>query len=125
MIKFSQNKLKAEFENLDVRLIHIACALAGALEYEFSKDLVITSVFRTDLNSTHGHWRAFDARVKPKWGKAIYTDKELEFIKAFCSHYLYGNDKKTLFIHDAGSGLHLHVQVPSGDTIILTKVNNA
>ena len=122
MIKFKRKKFRSEFEDLDVRLIHIAFALAGVVEYEFGKDLVITSVKRTDTNSTHGHRRALDFRVSTAMGK-YFTDEEVEFMKVFCSYYRYGNSRPTLYVHEnrMGQGNHGHLQTNSADTLILSK----
>ena len=122
MIIFKRKKFRSEFENLDTRLIHIAFSLSAVMEYEFGKDLVITSVFRSETNSTHKHYRAFDFRISQKFS-THFNEEEINFMKAYCSHYLYGGNKPTLYVHQnrLGGGKHGHVQVNSSDTLILTK----
>ena len=122
MIVFKLKKFRAEFEDLDIRLVHIAFALACAVEYEFNKDLVITSVLRTDPNSTHFYKRALDFRISQ--GKSEhFTEEEVDYMKVFCSYYMYGNSKPTLYVHDnrGASGIHGHLQVNNADTLILSK----
>lgn len=122
MIKFKRKKFRLQFEDLDVRLIHIAFALAGVVEYEFGKDLIITSVKRTDQNSTHGHKRALDFRISQRMGR-YFTEEEVDFMKVFCSYYKYGNARPTLYVHEnrRAVGLHGHLQCNSADTLILSK----
>ena len=122
MIKFKRKKFRLEFEDLDVRLIHIAFALAGVIEYEFGKDLIITSVKRNDPNSTHGHRRALDFRISQRMGR-YFTEEEVNFIKVFCGYYKYGNSRPTLYVHDnrRSAGIHGHLQCNSADTLILSK----
>jgi hypothetical protein len=87
-------------------------ALAGFIEHHFGKDLILTSVFRDQAHSVHKYWRGVDFRICPKGGEPIYTKKEIESIKAFCNHFNYGKARlKSLKVHDAGTGLHGHLQV--------------
>ena len=120
MIKFKRKKLRLEFEDLRRSLQHIAFDLAGILEYELEKDLIVTSIKRTDQNSTHGHKRALDFRVSTAMGK-YFTDEEVEFMKKWCNDYKYGSGKPTLYVHDnrMGAGKHGHLQVPSVHQIML------
>lgn len=124
MIIFKRKKFRIEFESLDIRLIHIAFALAGLVKYEFGKDLTITSVKRNDPNSTHGHQRALDFRISQRMGK-YFTDEEVEVMKVFCSYYKYGHNRPTLYVHKnrLAGGYHGHLQVNSADTLILSKHN--
>ena len=122
MITFKRKKFRSEFEDLDIRLVHIALALTGFVEYEFGKNLIITSVKRTDLNSTHGHRRALDFRISQRFGE-YFTEEEVELMRQFCKYYKYGNNRPTLYVHEnrGSQGLHGHLQVNSADTLILSK----
>jgi len=124
MIVFKLKKFRAEFEDLDIRLVHIAFALACAVEYEFNKDLVITSVLRTDPNSTHFYKRALDFRISTTF-KEHFTEEEVDYMKTFCSYYKYGNSRPTLYVHQnsIGKGIHGHLQTNTADTLILSKHN--
>ncbi len=122
MIKFKKKKFRLQFEDLDVRLVHIALALAGFVKYEFGKDLIVTDVDRPDVNSTHGHHRALDFRISQRFGRH-FTEEEVDLIKAFCSYYKYGNSRPTLYVHNnrGAAGQHGHLQCNSADTLILSK----
>ena len=120
MIKFKRKKFRLQFENLRRNLQHIAFDLAGILEYDLGKDLIITSVARTDPNSTHSHRRALDFRISTAMGKH-FNDEEVNFMKKWMSDYQYGN-KPTLFVHNnrMGKGIHGHLQVNSKEWILLS-----
>lgn len=115
MIKFKHNELEEQFEVLDDRLQVIGYALSGYIAQEMGKDLIITSVYRGDNKfSTHKYYRAFDFRVEPAGGDAIYTPEEIEKIKRFCAHFIYSSNPKkykfkTLKVH--GPVKHGHCQV--------------
>lgn len=79
------------------------------VDFFFSKDALITSVYRDDNpDSVHYHWRGVDLR---SW---LYTDYELSVLEIyFNSKYIYDPDrrhKKVLLIHDVGKGNHIHIQ---------------
>ena len=93
----------------------IVFSLAGALEYAFKKDLILTSVYRKEEGSVHEFYRGVDFRICPKGQKPIYTDDEIKYIKEICKHFVY-EDHPTLLIHDAGTGLHGHLQVDEKET---------
>lgn len=121
MIIFKRKKFRIEFEGLDRRLQHIAFDLAGVMKYETGKDIIITSVKRNDLNSTHGNRRALDFRISTAMGK-YFTDDEVAFMEQWCKDYKYGNDKPTLYVHKnrIGKGKHGHLQVSSKNWVILS-----
>ncbi len=125
MIKFKYKKFRAEFEDLDRRLQHIAFDLAGVMEYESGKDIIITSVKRTDQNSTHGHKRALDFRISTAFVEH-FTQEEVELMKKWCADYEYGNGKPTLFVHQnkIGKGLHGHLQINNKNWTLLTCRNS-
>ncbi|GEM_PF-1923440 len=114
MILFKHDTLTAQFDELDGRLRHVVFALAGFIQHAFGKDLVITSIYRDQVGSTHRYLRAVDFRVQPLGQPAIYTDEEIEQIKKFCATYVYDRKRpglNTLRVHDAGTGLHGHLQI--------------
>lgn len=116
--------LEEEWEMLDKRLQAICLALAGFVSHRFSKDLVITSIYRGDNKlSTHKYWRAFDFRIHQSGAKdPHFTKEEQEQIKNFMRLFRYSDDLSrrkysTLKIH--GKTRHGHVQVsPSSYTRI-------
>lgn len=122
MIKFKRKKFRIEFENLKRNLQHIAFDLAGILEYEMGKDLIITSVKRNDLSSTHGHRRALDFRISTALGR-YFNDEEVEFMKKWCNDYKYGSGKPTLYVHAnrMGKGIHGHLQTSSKNWVLLSE----
>ena len=90
MIKFAQSKLRIQYESVDIRLAHIMFALAGAMEYFFNKDIIITSVYRNEKNSVHKYYRGIDFRIS-NWKGKHFNEEEVDFMKVFCSYYKYGN----------------------------------
>ena len=122
MIKFKHPQtFVPQFEQLDSRLKHIIYGLSGFVAQEFSKDIIVTSVYRDQEGSTHKHWRAIDLRVK-QTGEAIYTFEELKRIEKFLDNYIYDPSrplKKTYLIHGDNNQLHLHLQVVGGNKTLL------
>lgn len=124
MLLFKYNELETEFDALDERLRKVAFSLAGFVMYTFGKHLFLTSVHRPDNpHSTHAHYRAFDFRITPKSGEySLFTDNEIQAIETFCEGFIYDKDRlelSTLFVHDAGTGLHGHVQVNNDEETII------
>jgi len=118
MLRFKKEQLRKQFDSkLDVRLKILVHALASFIQHRFGKDLIVTSVYRGDDKlSVHYYWRGIDFRIIPEGGKPVYSRQEIMAINAFCKRFEYSSDPKkrkyaTLKVHDAGSGLHGHLQV--------------
>ena len=125
MIVWKHPELELEFESLDERLQHIIYALASFVKYRMNKDLTITSIYRDQEGSVHKYYHGADFRICPKDGESVFTDQEIVMIEDFCEHYVYDLNRmgsKTIKVHDAGSGLHGHLQVDGNtDYTPLTK----
>ena len=126
MLKFKYDNLEEEFDASEERLQCIVYSLSGYIEHQFEKDLIITSIYRDQEGSVHKYWRGVDFRIAPKSGTSIYTDEEIRMIKKYMSRFMYSEVKKhlnTLRVHDAGSGLHGHIQVNGYDNTIIRETN--
>jgi hypothetical protein len=111
MIVFKSGSFEPQFDELDNRLKHIIYALAGFIENEFKKDLVITSVWRhSNTESTHYYYRAIDFRIHQSGQEEpYYTEEETIEIEKFLGCYRYDSSHLTLRIH--GEPPHGHLQV--------------
>jgi len=114
MIVFKSPNLKDEFPKLDDRLKAIVLGLSAHLDFNFGKDLILTSIYRDQRSSVHKYWRGVDFRIEPQGQESIYTQDERDSIVQFCNGFSYDPNRphiKTLKMHDAGSGFHGHLQV--------------
>jgi hypothetical protein len=120
MIRFKEDKLEVEFEQVDSRLQVIAYSLAGFIAHKFDKDFIITSIYRSGNDfSVHAYWRGLDFRVQQAGKKSYFTKEEQDSIVDYCEQFLYDTRRekrrfKTLKIH--GSVLHGHLQVNALDS---------
>lgn len=127
IIQFANERIKEEFNNpkLDNRLKIIVYALAGFINFNFSKALVLTGIFRTQEEQDEIYKDNFQYQ-KEKWSSVhqfgcgtdcsikYFTDDELQKIGIFLDKLEYDKSrptKKCWLIHDIGLGRHGHIQV--------------
>jgi hypothetical protein len=98
----------------DLRLFVLA-ANAYA-EHVFGRSLMVTSIFRDykkekelGRSGVHGCWRGVDLSARG-WAAPDIV-KICDFVNEVVD---YGQGKDVCFAHNAGSGIHFHVQVPAG-----------
>ena len=120
--KKNEERLRRDWADprLDSRLRFLVWALVGFVS-QFRKDLIITSIFRPDPGSVHGHWRGIDAR------SSIFSSTQRQRILAFTNQLRYDRAKPeldTAIHHNVGQGWHFHLQTNSGAETILVKVND-
>ena len=126
MLKFKYDTLEEEFDALEERLQCIVYSLSGYIDYQFKKDLIITSIYRDQKGSVHKYWRGVDFRITPKGGESVYSDEEIDMIKKYMNRFMYSDIKQhinTLRVHDAGSGLHGHIQVNNDDHTLIRETD--
>ena len=113
-MKFKHDHFEYEFEKLNIKLQIITYALDGFCLRKFNKELVITDIYRNNEASVHHYFRGLDYRIVTNAGNIHFTTSEVDEQEKFCKHFEYSDgDKPTLLVHDAGSGIHGHLQVSS------------
>ncbi len=119
---FKHDHFEEEFLKSDIRLQIIVYAVDAFCQSKFAKELVVTDVWRDDPNSVHGDYRGLDFRIITKVGKEYFTGTEVDEIIKFCDHFKYDENRPNyscLFVHDAGSGKHGHVQVAPNNRLVI------
>ena len=135
MIRFKYPELKTQFMELRGETEIITLTLAGYIEFQFNKDLFITSIFRPG-EPLHGDWRAVDFRIQQGIFNLVQPDPvfsphELKNIEAYLGiRFIYDPsrpEKKVLVIHEnringqrggPTDGIHGHIQSYPGLTRI-------
>ena len=113
-MKFKFDHFEYEFFKLNVRLQIITYALDAFCLRKFNKELVVTAIYRNEKGTVHYYFRGLDYRIKTQAGEIYFTTSEVKEQEEFCQRFEYqddGRDLPTLYVHDAGSGLHGHLQV--------------
>ena len=118
MIKFKDPSIEKEYYQLPLqnkRLYKLLLALEQFCDLELGKDIILTEIYRDPTenakqggipNSPHMSWEACDIR---SW---IYTDKEIERIKAFLNQFTFRNGKQVCVYHAVKGGApHFHIQL--------------
>ncbi len=128
-MKFKTGRQRREFDDvlLDSRLRVMAYALDGFSRRSFSKEILVTDVFRTGSEqrryykgvdvpvSVHQHWRGVDLR---SW---LFTLEEQRVLCRFINgSFVYSGGRKSAVAHRVGDGAwHFHLQVDwDGETVL-------
>lgn len=124
MIKYKTDELEADFPRVSNRLQGIIIFASGYASNAFSKDVVVTSLIRTQAE----HDRIYKDRPnKPK--TSVHIEKRgadlrssnltphqvKELVSVINSVFCYSARLETAIYHDVGSGAHIHLQVPAKD----------
>jgi hypothetical protein len=118
MIRFKDTSVEKEFYQLSLqnkRLYKFALALEIFIDLELKKEILITEIHRDEATnkaqggidlSPHLTWEGMDLR---SW---IYTESEIERIKAFANTFSFRNGKQICVYHAVKNGApHLHIQI--------------
>lgn len=104
------------------RLAMILNMVANYSTHEFSKELIITCIYRSPTENSalyaqsvepswrpHTQWLAVDLR------SSIYTDAEIQKLLSFLNSFtVFGGNRKCAIYHQiAGNAFHFHVQCDS------------
>ena len=116
-IKFKTPEVEKEYYQLPVhnaRLSRLLHALEIFCDLELGKPVVITEIYRSAEenakqggipNSPHLNWEGLDIR------STIYTEPEIERIKAFLNTFKFRNGKQVAVYHAVpGGAFHFHIQ---------------
>lgn len=124
MAKFKDARIEKEYNELPVHNPRLAKLLRAAetfVELEFKKEIVYTSIFRTQAehdalyaqtppglkpaSSPHMFWEAADLR------STIFTDEEINRLLGFLNTFTFRNGKQVSICHAvAGGAMHFHIQ---------------
>lgn len=117
-IQFKDASLLPEWNNKLLRkdLKMFVLAANAYAEHAFGRSLTVTSIFRDyekerrlERSGIHGLWRGLDVSTHG------WSAPEIARLADFVNDAVdYGQGKQVCLIHDAGSGLHFHFQVPAG-----------
>lgn len=121
-IRYANGVNPMDILKIEPRLLSVMATIS-----EFCKQnnitFMVTSIIRDEkrnnevgaVSNTHVEGRAFDFSIRTKWGwNKKLIDRMVKLVEDKHGDYgLYGVNKrqKIVVIHDAGSGLHAHVQV--------------
>lgn len=109
-IEFKEPSTDPEFSKLDIRLQAILFAVSFYFKTMLNYQMVITDMYRNDVDSAHGHYRGADVRINSMPSREIRVPLIVDLInKNFPRH-----DKlPTAIAHGDGDNYHLHLQVPA------------
>lgn len=122
-IQFATDINPNDINKLDPRLLKVVNFIADYCEQN-NITFVITSMIRSkernkavgSVSDTHTTGRAVDFSVKEKWGwtqahiDVIFSEVEMRYNLMGAISYM-GNRRTVFLMHDAGNGIHAHIQV--------------
>lgn len=119
-LKFKRDIDPLTFFNLHPKLQVIACDIAFFCEVNFSHHIFVSSMIRPKTNDSgvHATGRAIDFSLNEYTDrgdiKRVLSKSEIaDLLIAMNLKYPRDDDFDTLKYHNAGSGYHLHAQVPA------------
>lgn len=110
-------RLEGEFEHLHCKLQAIVLWFSRFLYTNYACLPIWTSFYRKGSRGVHGYLRGADASrrvvdLRTPGERRLLTYREALAIKLKVnSRFPYTKTKKTCIYHNAGSGLHFHIQV--------------
>lgn len=128
MIQTKDQRVAKELAELPVhnaRLAKLLSVLVTFVELELKKDIVVTSILRTQAehdalyaatppaqrptSSPHMNWEAADLR------SSTFTQPEIDRMVNFLNQFSFRNGKKVAMCHAiAGGAMHFHIQYAKG-----------
>lgn len=107
MIYFKEDSLREEYPKLREEIKEILEVMDSLMKALYGYRMVITSIYRNEIGSTHYYYRAADVRTLGlEHSKCKHLENLINFILPYDKdHY------QTVVFHNSGSGWHFHVQV--------------